>query len=458
MTGVDEMNALHLAARDNQSDCVDVLLRHWGTSENRVGTDAWRQSPIHTALAQKSYQCAQRLLGCTDLKFDAETTDTFGNSLLFYLDDRDGSKRRAGKELLVKHYKKLGNRNGGRETILHHAIRFLDHDDFCHLTEGLRGLPDLTQRPFHVDVANGRRQTPLHLAVLAKKPEIVEYLVLAGASPSVQDDMDISPMILACQHGDAASAHHLLWNGEYCGAESDKQGKTALHHAASSSWLDDRDCLIIVQKLARVMKSIDVRDREDKTPLQSAIAADKTSVCLTLLRNRASMKMVDMSELRALDSIVQSAPEAMKELRTEWESQIRKQTQEHVNEPDRDGETALHIAIRRNDLATVDWLMQNNADLDKENYSGRTAFIESCCQNKCHMFIEHIVASLNSDEPESTPGHEHDRNANTGIQQLGSGKERLWSVYSKRFDINKATRFTISLSWPGLARGVTKES
>ncbi|GKU04916.1 serine threonine protein phosphatase [Fusarium langsethiae] len=332
--GVDEMNPLHLAAQRNHTNCKNVTRQDIAEGnchecivtllENKPpvqdDTDAWKQSPIQTALTKRCYDCTLILLESDSVTFSPETADEFKKPLVSYLNQNDNEHRRIGERLLMKHYKKFETQNIAGDNILHLAIKFLESIfDLHHLRKWLKDPP--------VDDKNSQNQTPLYLAVSAKKPRLARYLIMAGASSLVSDNKGISPMILSCQLGDASSARILLLDDKYRGNERDKKSKTALHHAASSSkWPDENDCLDIVERLADVMKSINVPNQEDETPLQSAFEANRKPVCITLLRRKASIKLANVSKLSALNDIVQSEPEmnfqsdleTEKKLRTEW--------------------------------------------------------------------------------------------------------------------------------------------
>ncbi|WXC56125.1 hypothetical protein SNK03_002062 [Fusarium graminearum] len=416
--GMDGMSPLHLAAQGNHKNCkidanaddsqqsaegnrkkcIITLLENKPQTQN--DTDAWKQSPIHTALTLQCYACTRILLGSESLDFRPEIPDYFKRTLLSYLGEDTDDHRHIGKEILLNHYKKFDIRKTGGDNILHYAIKFMEYRfDLRSLVQSLKDSVVPPQSDISVDVTNSRGQTPLHLAVLTGKTRLAVYLVMAGASPSLQDKNQTSAMILACQRGDVYSAAFFLQRDDtYRGTETDAKGKTALHYAVSSSkWPDESLCLAIVQRLADVMKSINVCDHEDKTPLQSAVEANRKSVCLALLRRKASIKLLDVSKLRALNGIVQSDLEMEPTLRAEWESQIRTETKARVDEKDMHGNTALHRAVDKGDDDTVDWLVQNEANLQTKNNSGRTAFIEACRQDKCHRLIKHVVNALNSE-------------------------------------------------------------
>ncbi|WXC42291.1 hypothetical protein QX201_002070 [Fusarium graminearum] len=454
--GVDEMDPLHLAAqgdhknckRDretnnpqeeptdgNYNECITTLLQHRPDIQN--DTDAWNQSPIQTTLTRQCDECAHSLLQNQSLKFNPETLDEFKKSLMSYFNAKDKRHRLIGKELLLNHYQKFQTQKSGSDSILHHAVRLLEPNDLCTLLKALNTSTPRVQPPFKVDLTNKEGKTPLYLAVSANNTSLVRCLVTADASPSVQDENRISPMILACKEGYAEVADDLLTNSKYRGIESDTDGKTALHHAASSSrWFSDWRRRDAVRRLSKVMKSIDVLDHQDQTPLQSAVIANQNQVCLDLLRDKASIKLVDVKRLSALNKIVQSGPKMERQSLAKWESQIRETTVKKANEQDGNGDTALHTAVYQEDYDTFDWLMQNEVDLHIENSSGRTAFIEACRRENCHRFIRRVVHALNSKVPEPKVSQTSRPEGDTDDEQHLPSTDWLQNLERTKFDIN----------------------
>lgn len=454
--GVDEMDPLHLAAqgdhknckRDretnnpqeeptdgNYNECITTLLQHRPDVQN--DTDAWNQSPIQTTLTRQCDECAHSLLQNQSLKFNPETLDEFKKSLMSYFNAKDKRHRLIGKELLLNHYQKFQTQKSGSDSILHHAVRLLEPNDLRTLLKALNTSTPRVQPPFNVDVTNKEGKTPLYLAVSANNTSLVRCLVNADASPSVQDENRISPMILACKEGYAEVADDLLTNSKYRGIERDTDGKTALHHAASSSrWFSDWRRRDAVRRLSKVMKLIDVLDHQDQTPLQSAVIANQNQVCLDLLRNKASIKLVDVKRLSALNKIVQSGPKMERQSLAKWESQIRETTVKKANEQDGNGDTALHTAVYQKDYDTFDWLMQNEVDLHIENSSGRTAFIEACRRENCHRFIRRVVHALNSKVPEPKVSQTSRPEGDTDDEQHLPSTDWLQNLERTKFDIN----------------------
>jgi len=83
------------------------------------------------------------------------------------------------------------------------GFRNVDGDTMLHLAavgSTLNEVKDLIQM-FDVNAINSMLQTPLHVATLANRPEIVELLLSSGARLNVHDRRGNTPLHLACQNG-----------------------------------------------------------------------------------------------------------------------------------------------------------------------------------------------------------------------------------------------------------------
>ena len=94
--------------------------------------------------------------------------------------------------------------------VIHSRHRAIE--SFLSVLEGL---------PAHVlDVRNNLLQTPLHLAVLTNQPNVVEKLVLSGASTNIPDRKGNTPAHIACKKGEVKCLQTLLRRPEPQGGQS----------------------------------------------------------------------------------------------------------------------------------------------------------------------------------------------------------------------------------------------
>lgn len=95
-----------------------------------------------------------------------------------------------------------------------------------------------------VSIQNKEGMFPLHLAILQKRPEVVELLLDKGADPNVQDEEKRTPLMVACRMG-CASLASLLLNKGAIPTQTDLMGWTALDHATKAGHKECQEVLSV---------------------------------------------------------------------------------------------------------------------------------------------------------------------------------------------------------------------
>lgn len=96
-------------------------------------------------------------------------------------------------------------------------VQDADGDTQLHLAilgkyaQAVRNIIRLAPVPAFLDIRNDDAHSPLHLAVLTRQPEIVRWLIVAGAKGTTQDRHGNTPLHLACMNSDRACVEALTF-------------------------------------------------------------------------------------------------------------------------------------------------------------------------------------------------------------------------------------------------------
>ncbi|UKZ61580.1 uncharacterized protein TrAtP1_002839 [Trichoderma atroviride] len=221
--------ALHCAVRAVDHEMIDMLLSQ-GANPNVL--DCESQSPIHMA-AQRYPQALETLLEDRErVKINIDLQGEAGCTAIW-------QASRAGNQTAVEQLLKLS--------------------------------PDL-------EVKNDNGQTALHAA--SDNPLLTKLLLDAGANPMALCNSGKTPFMLAAdeENGHLVIQHYIDHDVECDFNVQDKQGKTALHIAATSGTLDT------VKLLCSSHSSITARTNQGATALHYAALSGKLDVIEYLIK------------------------------------------------------------------------------------------------------------------------------------------------------------------------------
>lgn len=179
-----------------------------------------------------------------------------------------------------------------------------------------------------LDIYNNLRQTPLHLAVITKQPNMVETLLRAGAEPSALD----------------------------------RNGQTALHLCCE---YNQRDCLSVVLSLSTLSTCLEIRNYEGLSPLHLAVLQGRKDLARLLLSAGADINVMDVKSGQSpLMHAVENNNADMVHFLIENRCDVNSQSYS--------GNTALHSACGRGQAETVRLLLKSGADSSLKNYHNDT--------------------------------------------------------------------------------------
>jgi ankyrin repeat protein len=160
-------------------------------------------------------------------------------------------------------------------TALHHAAM---HGQ----TSVVRMLLATGKADIHRESVDG---TPLMLAAHGGHDAVVQ-LLLATNRVDVNDADPCSqttPLMCAAAHGSSSVVHVLLATGQVDVNARDREGRTALHHAAGCTFPEGRILETVELLLAEEKVEVDCKDMWDRTPLSYASEAGHEVVVQALL-------------------------------------------------------------------------------------------------------------------------------------------------------------------------------
>lgn len=177
------------------------------------------------------------------------------------------------------------------------------HDTALHLAvwrqnrEVVEWLLPREQAADRVNSRNDLLDTPL-LHLQEGDLAMARLLVQRGANVNLADQEGTTPLLMAVHHGDEQIVEFLLSQGAICTADQD--GRDVLHWAIKG---DGNDVMALLRLLAdRIGDDIDInaRDRKGRTPLMRAVRAERIDVVQFLLAEGAAIDLQDRDGRTAL--------------------------------------------------------------------------------------------------------------------------------------------------------------
>ncbi|XP_051171168.1 26S proteasome non-ATPase regulatory subunit 10-like [Leptopilina boulardi] len=166
----------------------------------------------------------------------------------------------------------------------------------------------------------------IHWAALGGHEDLVTYLLSNGFPVDPQDDMSMTPLILASSGGRKNVVKILLKEGANVNAKTE-DGHSSIQYAASKNWVE------ICETLIKNGANINITDIRGATPLHRAASKGNINVVKLLLEQEKDLK---------------------------------------INAKDVYGNTALHLACEENRQDEAKLLVTNGADILSENKEKKT--------------------------------------------------------------------------------------
>ncbi|KAH8350167.1 hypothetical protein KR067_004117, partial [Drosophila pandora] len=196
------LTALHIAASNNQSNIVRKLLIK-GASCNILSGDEFLRSPIHMAVDANSVDTLEafvQMKNSVNTMIDFNCKDGNGDSPLSLCLSLN---RTHLVPILIRGGADVNFRNSEHLTLLHQSILKRDDETAVYLLEN---GADFT-------TVKGEQSSSLILAIELNLPRVVDALCIKGAALSTSDNNGISPLWTALQLGYELEAQILVRHG-----------------------------------------------------------------------------------------------------------------------------------------------------------------------------------------------------------------------------------------------------
>ncbi|XP_042891876.1 ankyrin repeat and protein kinase domain-containing protein 1-like [Penaeus japonicus] len=174
---------LHLAAMRGSSELVQLLLSH---RANVDSLDDDSRTALHYAAGSGNAALVELLLSSGA---DPSLLDNMGNTPLHYAVDVSGMPAHVVRQLATAHPPAVGILNRNTETPLHIAVR----NGRCDAESVLKAALEYgTKEALNAKTSLGH--TPLHLAVLDHRINLLRILLTAGADTDTEDHLGHTPL------------------------------------------------------------------------------------------------------------------------------------------------------------------------------------------------------------------------------------------------------------------------
>ncbi|KAI4094173.1 MAG: hypothetical protein LQ344_002427 [Seirophora lacunosa] len=355
-------SALHLAAHNDQTAAIKVLLEHGADIECKSKRG---ETPLLTAVLAERRAAYELLVdrGSNVLAMDLDQNMPFTSV-------KWGSPIPTLQQLL------------DRGADIDHVPK-PKHGMSCLMRQVWQGdvqtVRWLLEKGASVNIRGGSGETALHKASWNGHVDIVDLLLQNGADASISDADGFSPLHIACLQHRVNVTSRLLGHGVDVN-QQDRWGKTALHAVAHFSD-DDSQCLYLL--LAHGADT-EKQNKRGETPLLTAVHHDSTHAIDALLKAGADTNKEDACGETALMCAAK--------YRTKDAVSILLQAGADINKEDKEGKTALIHATESGSNKAIGQLLVAGADVDKQDVGGLTALQHAAGRanlEAIHLLLEH---------------------------------------------------------------------
>lgn len=201
--------------------------------------------------------------------------------------------------------------------------------------------------------------TPLHEAVRYGNVEIISKLISSGANVNGQDSLGKTPLLVLVPAENQNEIYSLLLASGANANHKDMYGDSILHTAAMTSMKTE-----LLEKFVRAGADVNVRNKKGLTPIGVSIEHNNAAQLKFFVAHGADIHAEDAKKITPLVSVLLRNDDLYKSL-------IVKET---VATVDSEGNTPLIIALKRNvPYERIEYILSLGANVNARNRYGESA-------------------------------------------------------------------------------------
>jgi ankyrin repeat protein len=325
-----------------------------------------------------------KLCNISNINININTTDLNGNTCLMIATRH--SNTRIVKLLLEKNADPNIQNIYGETPLLY--ICNANITTFCSSLEKINIASRLIEYKSNLEVKNKYNRTPLHLSLINRDLNLVEFLLNANANVNTRDIANVSILLEICKLETKYLNEKTIEMFTSFVLQKVDINETYVSNIISNN-LKKTTCailesifsnnIIILQKLIELKANVNVYDENNISPLIHAIQSNKRDDCITLINAGADVNAINFSHCSDYSVIMTTVIMTTVSINTDIFDILLKTNKIDYNYKNRSGQNIYEFLL-------LNRYVQNNENLIKFNEHTLNMF-------KCNKLMELIMQS-----------------------------------------------------------------